>query len=154
VRFFALLGAVLPIAAGLSACGGGEGTSPADELTTRVPAAEIGTPPLLEIGTQRGPPPRQLVVRDLRQGTGAVMRRGDSMLIRWTETPYGEPLETTVSTWKKPTKFPFENVLLGWEEGMPGMRVGGSRELIVPPRLGDVKVDMIYVIELLGIERG
>ncbi len=74
------------------------------------------------------------------------------MFVDWAEIPYGEALETTPDTPKKTLKFSFEKVIEGWEDGLPGMKVGGRRELIVPPRLGDTGVTMIYMVDLLAVE--
>jgi peptidylprolyl isomerase len=49
-------------------------------------------------------------------------------------------------------------MLLGWVEGMPGMRVGGRRELIFPTTKDDMPPGsgpndtLVYVIDLVGIE--
>jgi FKBP-type peptidyl-prolyl cis-trans isomerase len=40
----------------------------------------------------------------------------------------------------------------GWERGMPGMRVGGIRELIVPSRLAYKDGTIVYVVKLAGVE--
>jgi peptidylprolyl isomerase len=118
-------------------------------------AAEIAKLPPIKISARRGPAPRRLVIHDLREGTGAVMRSGDSTFIDWAEVPYGEAFQTSPESPVKQLEFsPFGRYIKGWEKGIPGMKVGGRRELIVPPRLGDTGTTMIYVLDLLGVHRG
>lgn len=74
------------------------------------------------------------------------------MLVDWGESTYGEASETSPGS--RQLKFSFGTYIEGWEKGLPGMRVGGRRELIVPPRLGDTGVTTVYVIDLLGVEPG
>jgi peptidylprolyl isomerase len=117
-------------------------------------AAEIAKLPKVEIAALRGPRPSKLVVRDLHKGSGAVMKRGDTALLAWVETPYGTAFETTPSSPARQLEFSFGTYIKGWEEGLPGMKVGGRRELIVPRRLGDTGQTTVYVLDLLGIKRG
>lgn len=151
MKHFAFTGALL-VAVALTACGAGEESSAGEKPRSRMSAAEMAKLPLFKIRARQGPEPRRLVVHDLRKGSGAVMKRGDTMFVDWTEIRYGEALETTSDTPKKTLKFTFEKVIEGWEEGLPGMKVGGRRELIVPPRLGDTGLTMIYMVDLLAVE--
>jgi peptidylprolyl isomerase len=41
----------------------------------------------------------------------------------------------------------------GWEKGLPGMRVGGRRELLVPSKLAYGEGAVLYVVDLLGVEQ-
>lgn len=80
-----------------------------------------------------------LIVRDIRIGRGPAIRVGDSAIFEFIATNWitGEALE---ESWHR--KRPFEtqiekNVVIdGWWQGVPGMRVGGRRQLIIPPSLG------------------
>jgi len=155
VKFFALFAAALLVAVALAACGSGEESSNTAEKVSaaeKMSAAEIAKLPDFRIPARQGPVPRKLVVRDVREGSGAVMKAGDAMFVEWAETGYGKALKTPTPE-GQPQEFPFDGVLEGWELGMPGMKVGGRRELVVPPRLGDTGTTMVYQIDLLAIGR-
>ena len=115
-------------------------------------ASEIARLPPFKIKARQGPAPHDLEVRDVRKGFGAVMKPGDTTLLDWGETAYGEATEASPRREGQPQKLTFDGMLAGWEQGLPGMKVGGRRELIVPPRLGDTGTTMIYQIDLLAIE--
>lgn len=80
-----------------------------------------------------------LIVRDIRKGTGPAIQAGDSGIFEFIATNWvtGRPLE---SSWhrRRPFETPIEHnvVIDGWWQGIPGMRVGGRRQLIIPPSLG------------------
>lgn len=61
----------------------------------------------------------------------------------------------------QPIEFPLDNLIQAWQEGIPGMKVGGKRKLLVPFMMGyglrgsppaiPPKSDLIFEIELLGV---
>jgi peptidylprolyl isomerase len=154
VKFLAPFAGALLASIALVACGGGaEGSSAADKPRLKMSAAEIARLPKVKIAGLRGPRPHKLVIRDLRRGSGAVVKRGDTTLLAWVETPYGTAFETTPSSPARQLEFSFGTYIKGWEQGLPGMKVGGRRELIVPTRLGDTGQTTVYVIDMLGIKR-
>ncbi len=107
-----------------------------------------------------GPTTGELVVRDLVRGAGNVAQEGDLLYVRFVAGIYetGEEIEFAGGA-GRPIGFLLGSGdwSSGWEAGMPGMRVGGRRELIfsttsafTPPgsELGDT---MVYVVDLLRI---
>lgn len=110
----------------------------------------------------KGPPPKKLIIKDLRVGDGDEAKTGDKVTIEFSAIHYsGKIFETS---WEFGTPFRFElgneKVSPGWEKGLPGMRVGGRRELIVPWDLvsqsgilpGSTPKDgQVYVVELLDV---
>jgi len=110
------------------------------------------------------PPPEELEVKEIIEGTGPVAEDGDVLTVQYVGIYYdGRPF---TNSWKRKQQFDFElgaeeaMINPGWEEGLKGMRVGERRELIVPPELqqrGGANPDakpsdtLVYVIDLLGI---
>lgn len=143
----------------LASCGGSSGSPAASESTEETVTRRE---PKLALPT--GAPPRDLVVRDLIKGDGKAAKRGDELTVEYIGVYYdGSPF---TNSWKrsKPFEFtlggdsPFINP--GWEKGIPGMRVGGRRELVIPPKLlyeggappGSTPSDtLVYVIDLVAI---
>ena len=124
------------------------------------PIAERGEP---KIEAPRGKPGRALAVRDLIEGSGTTAEPGDILTVKYAAVGYDGSFYTTSWGEKKLFKFTLgagnRLVTPGWEVGLPGMRVGGRRELTIPPALqydGSAPSDaetLIYVIDLYGIHR-
>jgi FKBP-type peptidyl-prolyl cis-trans isomerase FkpA len=78
--------------------------------------------------------------QDLVVGTGAVANAGNSVNVAYTLWLYdsARPEGKGTQIQSNPS-FPFvlgtRSVIAGWDRGVPGMRVGGQRRLIVPPDL-------------------
>lgn len=81
----------------------------------------------------------QLTTTDLVVGTGATAATGDMVTVAYggwlydTSKPDGKG-----SSFDSNPNFPFligGNVIAGWNQGVPGMKVGGQRRLIIPPSL-------------------
>jgi peptidylprolyl isomerase len=109
--------------------------------------------PQPEIKVPDGPPPKELVVNDLEQGSGAAVGKGDTIVVEYVGVNYktGEEFEVV---WGKPTTFTVGSgeLIKGWEQGIRGMKVGGRRELIIPSKLAFGKGAVIYVVDLLDVE--
>lgn len=145
----------------LAACGEGEGSfsSSTKSSSTESSNAPASLGPKPEI--PQGPPAQKLIVKDLKEGTGAVVKKGDVVIVHYVAGIYetGEEIE---SAWVKgePLGLPLtpDEVVPGWEKGLPGMRVGGRRELIFPATrkdapIGSVPTDtLVYVVDVVGIQ--
>lgn len=87
----------------------------------------------------KGAPPKQLVTNDLEEGTGAEAKAGDEITVQYVGVNYKTGKEFD-SSWSRSEPFTFTLgegfVIPGWEEGFEGMKVGGRRELVIPPDLG------------------
>ena len=86
--------------------------------------------------------PGEVKITDLRVGGGEVAMPGATVYVHYTGWLYkygkrGKQFDTSL---KGGTPFRFDlgkgQVIQGWEDGVKGMRVGGKRQLIIPPELG------------------
>jgi peptidylprolyl isomerase len=85
-----------------------------------------------------GPPPKQLIIRDLVQGTGPAVPPGAttvSMHYVLVACSSGKIVESSFEG-GEPLTIPLDQVIPGWTQGIPGMKVGGVRLLGIPPALG------------------
>jgi FKBP-type peptidyl-prolyl cis-trans isomerase len=165
VKFVALLGAALSVLL-LAACGS---DGPADlnsvEVVTGAPDPSGSLPPGSRETTVTGPdskltirippglPPRKLVVRDLEEGTGpAVESLKDEIQVDYVGLEYHSG-RAFYDSWdhRGPNRFYLEETHEGWERGLIGMKEGGVRELITPPRLEYGTDTLVYVIELVKV---
>jgi len=100
------------------------------------PAGTSGTKPTIVVPP--GSPPTGLQVSDLITGTGATVKAGDKVTVQYVLALYSTGKEFQSSWGGQPVTFTLAegNVIPGWVQGLDGMRVGGRRELVIPPSLG------------------
>lgn len=114
--------------------------------------------PLVELPD--GEPPTELVIRDIKVGSGAEAVAGARVTVHYVGVDFGSGEEFD-SSWLRgePITFPLSGLIAGWQEGIPGMRVGGRRELVIPPNLAYGETGshrlagctLIFVIDLLDV---
>jgi peptidylprolyl isomerase len=99
------------------------------------PAGTIGTKPVVSPPT--GTPPSQLQSTDLITGTGTPVTASNTVTVQYVGVAWSNGKQFDAS-WDRgqPTTFPLSGVIPGWTQGMVGMKVGGRRELVIPPNLG------------------
>lgn len=70
---------------------------------------------------------------DTKVGDGAEVKTGDSVTVDYTGAvaATGKVFESSLDS-GQPATFPLSGVIEGWQEGIPGMKVGGTRRLIIP----------------------
>ena len=107
--------------------------------------------------------PGGLKVQDQTVGTGAVAKDGDTITVSYTGTlANGTVFDSTAKDGGQPATFQLVQGQLidGWVQGIPGMKVGGTRKLIIPPSLaygangqGPIppNATLTFVIQLLKI---
>lgn len=89
------------------------------------------------IGQPKGQPPTALFSADIVKGGGAAATATSNVTVQYTLVAWstGKVVESSWSS-GQPSSFPLAGVIKGWQEGIPGMREGGRRLLIIPPSLG------------------
>lgn len=96
-------------------------------------------------------------------GDGAEVQPGDTVTIHYVGAlnSDGTIFDSSVSR-GEPATFPLDNLIQGWQEGIPGMKVGGKRRLFIPSALGygesgsgssiPPNSDLIFDIELFDTQ--
>jgi len=112
------------------------------------------------IDAPEGPAPAELVVEDVVTGSGAEASAGSTVTVHYLGVGYesGEEFDSSWSRGQSIT-FPLASLIRGWQEGIPGMKVGGRRKLTVPPSLAYGPAGghplggqtLIFMIDLLGV---
>lgn len=79
-----------------------------------------------------------LIIKDTMVGTGTVAKAGDTVTVNYTgKLDDGTVFDSSLNPGRTPFSFTIGGqVIQGWNEGVPGMCVGGTRELTIPPALG------------------
>ncbi len=160
----------------VAGCGGG-GDSPSSSSTTAAsgaapePGSELAAEGAIlasapEIEPPTGLPPKKLVVKDLKKGTGKEAQKGDRVKIQYYGIDWGIGTEHA-NSWHYSHIPVFtlgeHRLLRGLNQGIRGMKEGGSREIIIPytlvyypgghhAHLGplDALVYRVYLVRVLG----
>ena len=78
-----------------------------------------------------------LTYQDLECGEGEAAARGDGVTVHYTGTlENGKEFDSSEGGDPFPVRIGAGEVIAGWEEGLVGMREGGTRKLTIPPDLG------------------
>jgi len=112
-----------------------------------------------------GAAPTTLVSKDLIVGTGQEAKAGDTVTVNYVGILFkGGKVFDASWTRHEPSTFSLNQVIPGWTKGIPGMKVGGRRELIIPGPLAygaaghpptiPPNATLVFVIDLLGVSAG
>ena len=108
-----------------------------------------------------GPPPTELQITDLVVGVGDEAVPGGVVDVHYVGVEF-ETGEEFDSSWNRgeSARFPLPQLIGAWQQGIPGMKVGGRRQLVCPPELaygpagGGHRLSgktLTFVIDLLGV---
>ncbi|MFO0851313.1 MAG: FKBP-type peptidyl-prolyl cis-trans isomerase [Gemmataceae bacterium] len=95
---------------------------------------------------------------DVTVGTGAEVQPGDTVTIHYTGwTKDGKVFDSSRKR-GEPATFPLRNLIVGWQEAVPGMKIGGVRRMVIPyakaygekgrPPVIPAKADLVFEIEV------
>ena len=153
--FAVLLAAVLlPACAGEDEPRSGVAPSPSVPIATAKPT----------VAKPKGPAPKDLVTEDLLVGTGAAVVPGQVVSVHYVLVEFASGKEVE-SSWNGGHPFQFTlgngDVIEGWDKGLLGMRVGGRRRLVIPPRLAYGEQEqpgepltgktLVFVVDVVGV---
>lgn len=95
-----------------------------------------------EIPAQKGSPPTGLVTQDIVKGSGQEAKPGDKVTVKYVGVLWEGGTQFDASWDRQPPQDVFQftigkgEVIPGWDQGVAGMKVGGRRQLTIPPDLG------------------
>ena len=153
---------------GLAACGDddddGADTGATDTAAEQPAGQDVDTSKKPKVTVPEGEAPSGLQIKDLKEGDGATAKSGDNVTVHYVGVAYSTGKQFDAS-WDRGEPFPFQlgggQVIPGWDQGVAGMKVGGRRELTIPPDLAygetgappDIGPNetLIFVVDLLKI---
>lgn len=114
-----------------------------------------------EVDFPGGEPPDDLEISDIVVGDGDEAAPGATVLVHYLGVEFSSGEEFDAS-WNRgaPVEFALQGLIKGWQDGIPGMRVGGRRKLVVPPHQAYGPASsghrlsgktLIFVIDLLAV---
>ncbi len=151
----------------VAGCGSSDDTSSTEaaaETTAETSASPEKAKTKPKVTVPEGAPPKELETKELEEGTGAEAKSGDEVTVQYVGVNYKTGKEFDAS-WDRGEPFTFTlgegEVIPGWDQGVEGMKVGGRRELVIPPELGygpqgappaiPGNETLVFVIDLLEV---
>ena len=111
--------------------------------------------------------PSGLQYEDTVPGTGAEATRGQDVTVHYTGWLWNDGVQGAKFDSSKDRNDPFAfplgagHVIRGWDEGVQGMKIGGTRVLVIPAELGygargaggviPPNATLMFEVELLGV---
>jgi peptidylprolyl isomerase len=124
---------------------------------------DLETKPTITV--PEGEPPTELKIKDIVRGKGKTAKKNDNVTVQYVGVAYSTGQQFDAS-WDNGQPFPFQlgvgQVIPGWDEGVAGMKIGGRRQLIIPPDLAygpqgsppaiGPNETLIFIVDLLEVE--
>ena len=101
---------------------------------SRMTSASNAQKPVIDF--PNGEPPTELQIIDLTVGDGTAAMPGRTVRVHYlgVEFDSGDEFDSSWSRGES-IEFPLRGLIKGWQDGIPGMKVGGRRQLTIPPEL-------------------
>ena len=161
---FALPALLVLLTGALTACttdGGASSAPTGSSSAISLPSVTGAQGEAPTIGAPSGTPPKTLQTKDIYVGTGAEAVASSTLTVHYTLMAWstGTIVESSWTN-ETPATFPLAQVIPGWQQGIPGMKVGGRRLLVIPPDLGygaqgagpiQANETLIFVVDLIAV---
>ena len=129
---------------------------PATPLTCEPPSGEntdLTTKPTVEVPAE---PATELMCQDLVVGDGEeVLNSNDRVQVHYVGVKQADGSEFDASWGGEPLTFGLDGVIAGWTEGIPGMKVGGRRLLVIPEdkayQGSEPSGTLVFIVDLLAV---
>jgi peptidylprolyl isomerase len=117
-----------------------------------------------EITIPDGDPPKELEVTDIIEGDGEEVAEGATVTAHYVGQSWsnGKQFDASWDTSGEPATFGLDQVIPGWTQGLPGMKVGGRRLLVIPSEMGygaqgyppDIAPNetLVFVVDMVATE--
>lgn len=143
----------------LTACGGKD--TVAETSASGLPAVTGNAGEAPTIAAPTGTPPSTLETKDIIVGTGTEVLATSTLTVHYTLMSWSNGA-IVESSWKggQPATFPLSGVIAGWQQGLPGAKVGGRRLLVIPAELGygpngsgpiGPNETLIFVVDIIAV---
>ena len=158
LKVFAVL-AALAIAFASFTTLGGDDTVSGSAAGLPVVTGNAGEAPTITPPT--GAAPTTLQTQDLIVGTGTEVLPTSTLTVHYTLMTWSNG-SLVESSWNggQPATFPLSGVIAGWQEGLPGAKVGGRRLLVIPADKGygpngsgpiGPNETLIFVVDIIAV---
>lgn len=143
----------------LTACGGKDKVT--ETSASGLPAVTGNAGEAPTIAAPSGTPPITLETKDIIVGTGTEILATSTLTVHYTLMSWSNGA-IVESSWNggQPATFPLSGVIAGWQQGLPGAKVGGRRLLVIPADLGygpngsgpiGPNETLIFVVDIIAV---
>ena len=162
IKVFAVLAVAAIVFASFTTLGGDDSvTGTSSESVAGLPAVTDNAGQAPTITAPTGAAPTTLQSQDIIVGTGAQVLATSTLTVQYTLMTWSNG-SVVESSWTgaQPATFPLSGVIQGWQQGLPGAKVGGRRLLVIPPDLGygpkgsgpiGPNETLIFVVDIIGV---
>jgi peptidylprolyl isomerase len=162
-----ILALCLALAVAVGGCGGSSSDSSSGSTgsseSSESANTDLSKKPVVVV--PKGVSPKKFAYKEIVEGSGPTAKAGDKVSVQYVGVGFDTEKEFD-SSWSRNEPYPFTlgegAVIKGWDKGVEGMKVGGRRELLLPPELAygpagrppsiGPNETLIFIIDLLEIE--
>jgi len=145
----------------LTACGDNVADTSTENAAPGLPVVTGNAGEAPTIAAPTGTAPTTLQTSDIIVGTGTEVVATSTLTVHYTLMSWsnGAIVESSWSS-GQPATFPLSGVIAGWQQGLPGAKVGGRRLLVIPADLGygpngsgpiGPNETLIFVVDIIGV---